>query len=424
MTKARDLGDFISDGTIAETVTADGLNLGDNEKIQLGDSQDLQIYHQGSASYITDQGSGNLVLGAADSIIFQNAAHNENMLVASQNGAVSLYHDNAVKFATSATGATVTGTIAVSDSFNATSGTFTVQSNGTDILNVTSTEMTPQTDGAISLGSATNGFNNMHLDGTAHIAGNINVGKGAGSADVQIEVGVNRTADGNAYIDLHAESGADYSGRLLRSSGTNGALSLSNKGSGTVSVGVEGAGIVITKTNDTERTRITSDGKFGVNTTAPATMIESVGTAGINPLQLSAPKEIFTRIRRTDAGADSNYIGNFIFTAQNDASVEKEYAKILVQQTNVEAGNEDGSLVIQAAKDGSLFSAIVVDGNSDLLSLRTSSGEKFRIASSGELGIGGANYGTSGQVLTSGGSGAAPTWAAVAAGAPFSGFGS
>jgi hypothetical protein len=71
-----------------------------------------------------------------------------------------------------------------------------------------------------------------------------------------------------------------------------------------------------------------------------------------------------------------------------------------------------------------LFSAIVVDGNSDLLSLRTSSGEKFRIASSGELGIGGANYGTSGQVLTSGGSGAAPTWAAVAAGAPFSGFGS
>ena len=55
MTKARDLGDFISDGTIAETVTADGLNLGDNEKIQLGASQDLQLYHNGSASYITDQ---------------------------------------------------------------------------------------------------------------------------------------------------------------------------------------------------------------------------------------------------------------------------------------------------------------------------------------------------------------------------------
>jgi hypothetical protein len=37
--------------------------------------------------------------------------------------------------------------------------------------------------------------------------------------------------------------------------------------------------------------------------------------------------------------------------------------------------------------------------------------EKFRIGESGQLGIGGATYGTSGQVLTSAGSGAAPTWA-------------
>ena len=37
--------------------------------------------------------------------------------------------------------------------------------------------------------------------------------------------------------------------------------------------------------------------------------------------------------------------------------------------------------------------------------------ERLRIGQSGELGIGGANYGTAGQVLTSGGSGSAPTWA-------------
>lgn len=39
--------------------------------------------------------------------------------------------------------------------------------------------------------------------------------------------------------------------------------------------------------------------------------------------------------------------------------------------------------------------------------------ETFRIGSSGQLGIGGANYGTSGQVLTSGGASAAPSWATV-----------
>ena len=40
----------------------------------------------------------------------------------------------------------------------------------------------------------------------------------------------------------------------------------------------------------------------------------------------------------------------------------------------------------------------------------SSLGERFRVASAGQLGIGGANYGTSGQVLTSQGSSSAPTW--------------
>jgi hypothetical protein len=42
--------------------------------------------------------------------------------------------------------------------------------------------------------------------------------------------------------------------------------------------------------------------------------------------------------------------------------------------------------------------------------------ERFRIASTGAFGLSGANYGTSGQVLTSGGSGAAPTWTTVSGG--------
>ena len=40
--------------------------------------------------------------------------------------------------------------------------------------------------------------------------------------------------------------------------------------------------------------------------------------------------------------------------------------------------------------------------------------ERFRMAQAGQLGIGGANYGTSGDVLTSGGSAAAPSWAVPA----------
>ena len=42
--------------------------------------------------------------------------------------------------------------------------------------------------------------------------------------------------------------------------------------------------------------------------------------------------------------------------------------------------------------------------------------ERIRIGSSGQIGLGGANYGASGQVITSAGSGSAPTWSAIPAG--------
>jgi len=54
-----------------------------------------------------------------------------------------------------------------------------------------------------------------------------------------------------------------------------------------------------------------------------------------------------------------------------------------------------------------------INHTSNLL-LQISGSEKFRVASSGQLGIGGANYGSAGQVLTSGGSGSAATWSTIA----------
>jgi hypothetical protein len=46
----------------------------------------------------------------------------------------------------------------------------------------------------------------------------------------------------------------------------------------------------------------------------------------------------------------------------------------------------------------------------------TNSIERLRIASDGQIGIGGANYGSSGQVLTSGGASAAPSWTTIQSG--------
>lgn len=49
---------------------------------------------------------------------------------------------------------------------------------------------------------------------------------------------------------------------------------------------------------------------------------------------------------------------------------------------------------------------------SGAITLQNNGADAVNIGASGQLGIGGANYGTSGQVLTSNGSSAAPSWQA------------
>ena len=54
----------------------------------------------------------------------------------------------------------------------------------------------------------------------------------------------------------------------------------------------------------------------------------------------------------------------------------------------------------------------------DSLAISTGGTEQFRIADNGAIGLGGANYGTAGQVLSSNGPSAQPTWISLAAGVP------
>jgi hypothetical protein len=85
----------------------------------------------------------------------------------------------------------------------------------------------------------------------------------------------------------------------------------------------------------------------------------------------------------------------------------------------LEAGSSDAILTavsIQAVAQATFSSTV---NETDLIFLTGKSEaatEKFRITADGELGVGGANYGSSGQVLTSGGAGSAPSWAAAASG--------
>ena len=121
---------FTSTNIFQEDVTFDGATAGrdvvfdrsdnalefaDNAKGTFGTGGDLQIYHDGTNSYITNT-TNDLIIGEdsrirfkAPQYLFNNAADDENIIVANENGSVELYENNVKKFETSTGGVSLTG---------------------------------------------------------------------------------------------------------------------------------------------------------------------------------------------------------------------------------------------------------------------------------------------------------------------------
>ena len=84
------------------------VHLADNVKINLGTGDDLQIYHDGSNSYVSDTGTGELRISGSQ-VKLNNADNSATMLLATAGGAVYLNHNGSTKLETTGVGATVTG---------------------------------------------------------------------------------------------------------------------------------------------------------------------------------------------------------------------------------------------------------------------------------------------------------------------------
>lgn len=91
------------------------VSFGDNDKAQFGAGNDLQIYHDGSDSYVDDAGTGRLYLRGNDRVQIQKYT-GEDMLTCTVDDGVKLYHDNSKKFETTSTGVEVTGNVKISAS--------------------------------------------------------------------------------------------------------------------------------------------------------------------------------------------------------------------------------------------------------------------------------------------------------------------
>jgi len=103
---------------VTGVITTDGMttsadiNFGDNDKAVFGAGNDLSVYHDGSNSYIKEEGTGNLEIGTnGGNITLKNLANSETLALFNINSGVNLYYDNAVKLETTSAGIDVTGTV-------------------------------------------------------------------------------------------------------------------------------------------------------------------------------------------------------------------------------------------------------------------------------------------------------------------------
>jgi len=85
-----------------------GATFADNVKAFFGTGGDLQIYHDGSHSYIEDTGTGSLRI-VSDGAAISLQSLSENYLQAFKDGSVDLYYNNSKKFETTSSGVVVTG---------------------------------------------------------------------------------------------------------------------------------------------------------------------------------------------------------------------------------------------------------------------------------------------------------------------------
>ena len=97
-----------SDAHLKEVSSSGGISLGDDVFLNLGDSSDLQLYHDGSNSYIKDNGTGTIFYRSGTQT-FQNAAGSKTMAIFNAANSVDLNYNNNTKFQTTNTGISVTG---------------------------------------------------------------------------------------------------------------------------------------------------------------------------------------------------------------------------------------------------------------------------------------------------------------------------
>jgi hypothetical protein len=401
-------------GTFASNVNFNAnANFGNNNRAIFGNA--FEIFHDGFNTYLAESGgTGNVYLRANNLVLLNNS--NETYVNCISDGAVTLYHNNAVKLATTSTGVDVTGTVTAD---GLTVGTASPAANRA--LHVSSTaqkhakfERTGSATSHIefqdstttnqpSLGSVGDNLTfetafteRMRLDASG------NLGLGSSSP---------RNASGFVGITLDDTSGSFVD---FNDSGTR-VMTISGNATGN-DINTVTAIPLRFKTNNTERMRLTSAGLLGLGTTLPSSKLHVNGS--FRQTGATAPFEW-----TVNAGALDYYKLNAVGYADN----------LIVANSggNVGIGTNTPAGPLEVHKSGSdtnvfittgattlsttiLFGdsasndrgRVMYDHNNDSMRLHTAGSERLRITSAGSVGIGTASPAYNLDVFNSASSGA------------------
>ena len=238
--------DAVTGTTITGTgfVSTGNMTFGDNNKAIFGAGSDLQIFHDGSHSYISDQGTGNLRILAGEFNV-KSASGNTDLIYGVNGGAVTLYHNGNAMISTTSTGIDISGDLNAVD----------------NIVLATAMYHEGDTDTFLSFGSGGDSIN-LVTGGAARLS--------ATNTGIDVTGTVTATHASNATIDAVTTGGATT---RISSASTAGYLGTTTNHP------------ALFITNGSERMRIANSGHVGINFSDPASTgsrLAVQGDAGSN----------------------------------------------------------------------------------------------------------------------------------------------